>query len=117
MNRSGNFVGAGILDKDGLLLGVADVDLTVNVSRGAIEVGVHSEDLVAVAVEGLNEVSAINGNLTEVSAVLNEIEGSGETTALAVLFNADGEVEGPAAITLVLSRIEAELLHVDGAVE
>jgi hypothetical protein len=98
------------------LLGVADVDLTVDVSGGAIEVGVDSEDLVAVAVEGLNKVSTINGNLTEVSVVLNEIEGGGETTALAVLLNADGEVESPAAIRLLFGSFEAELLHVDGAV-
>lgn len=79
-------------------MAIADVDLTVDFAWHAIVVGSDSEDLLALAVEGINDLVAINGNVGEVVlAVLDHVNGGSKSTALRVVFNSNVEVESPAA--------------------
>lgn len=68
-----------------LLLVIADVELTVDVTLSAIVVNFNGESLGAVASERINNSLAGNGNTTEVSAIFpDDIQPCGEGTAVAV---------------------------------
>lgn len=97
---------------------VADIDLTVDVSGSAIVVSSDSEGLLALAVEGINDLVAVNVNVGEVVLVVRDhVNGGREGAALRVLFNSNVEVESPATDRNLTSAVETEVVDLDGAVE
>lgn len=97
---------------------VADIDLTVDVSGSTIVVSSDSEGLLALAVEGINDLFAVNVNVGEVVHVVRDhVNGGSEGAALRVLFNSNVEVESPATGRNLTSAVETEVVDLDGAVE
>ena len=100
-------------------MAVADVELTVDIAGGAIEVSLNGEGLGAVTVEGIDDAVVGDRDGAQVGVlVIDEVHRGGESTALGVVHGADGEVEFPAAILIGegSGTVEAEVDNVDLAV-
>lgn len=108
-----DFLSAGVNNLDNLLLSITDVHLAVHLFAHAIIISVHSKDLLALAVEDINNVSAVKGDTSQEGAVLHEVHRSSEGAALGVGLHADGEVEAPAAIRDLVGVNKAEVDNLD----
>lgn len=116
----GDLLDARVHNLDEILLVVADVELTVDVTLGAIVVNLNGESLGAVAGEGVKNGLAGNGNTTEILTFFpDDIQPSGEGAAVAVGLSSDGEVKGPAVFGTLngSGAVEAEVNNIDLAVE
>lgn len=97
-----------------LLLSIADINLTVDFSESAFVVSGDGESLVAVAVEGINNSVAIDGNVGKIIVFIDQVHGGCKGTALRVLFNSDSEVESPATIRKLRCIIKTEIANLNG---
>lgn len=109
-----DFEGTRIHHLHDLLLSIADINLTEDFSESACVVSGDGESLFAVAVEGINNGSAIEGNVGKVIVFIDQVHGGCKGTALRVLFNSDSEVESPATFTNLRCIIKTEIANFNG---
>lgn len=77
-----DFEGTRIHQLHDLLLSIADINLTVDFSERAFVVSGDGESLIAVAVEGINNSVAIDGNICKIIVIIDQVHGGSKDTAL-----------------------------------
>jgi len=108
-----DFLGAGVNNLDNLLLSIADIHLSVHLFAHAIIISVDGEDLLALAVEDIYNISAVEGDTSHEGAVLHEVHRGREGAALGVGLHADGKIEAIAAVSDLVEVSEAEVDNLD----
>jgi len=93
---------------------VAEIELAVNIARGAIEVNLNSYSLVAVAVEGFIDRRCFHTSTTDIVMFIPDNVHPGiDVTALFVGEHSDVEFEGPSCAVDCpgLVKTEVDNLH------
>lgn len=109
-----DFEGTRIHQLHDLLLSIADINLTVDFSERAFVVSGDGESLIAVAVEGINNSVAIDGNICKIIVIIDQVHGGSKDTALWVLFNSNSKVESPATFRNLRCIFKTEIANLNG---
>jgi hypothetical protein len=105
------------LDLDETALGLTDIKLAVEGTNGRLEVSRDGEGLLAIALDGVEEIGVSDADVSEVlTLVVDDVEGGSNVSADGGGNNLEVEVEGVAASDGGSSHIgEAELKNLNFA--